>query len=177
MSELESRFGKAARGRAVSVRPEPKHFLLARDYQVRFDADTNSFEVVLRPDGCFEGAYRCIERYIEAAAEVLDGVQSSPPGHLDFRGEMQYWMVENLYEQFRLDLEAAVAERTAWLERARPGEGEQGKIKVEARCCSLTGFLAGLHSIDREVRRAVLSPRTVDLLESISGAPLISRDV
>jgi len=167
MIELEARFAKAARGRTVAVRFEPKDFILANDYQVDFKADTKGFEVVLRRGGCFEGAYRCIERFIEAKAERLDELDSTPPGHLDLRTEMQYWMLERVYEQFRTDLESAIADKTSCLERTRPGEGVLGEVVVETRTRSLRGLVAHLQRADREVRRAVLSPQTIELLKNI----------
>src|SRR2546426_9812832 len=125
--ELQYRFAMAARGRDVLVRFARKDFVLALDYQVKFDASTNTFEVVLRRGGCFEGAYRCIERFIEASVEQLDGVDSSQQGHLDLRCNMEYWIIERLYEQFRSDLEFAINDRISWLERVRPGEGVLGE--------------------------------------------------
>ena len=165
--ELEARFGKVARGRAVIVRFEPKDFILALDYQVAFRAESNTFDVLLRRGGCFEGAYRCIERWIEAKAEQLDGINSVPPGNADFRHEMQYWQLEKIYEQFRSDLESALAEKVAWLERVRPGEGVLGEVVVEARALALVGLLAYLHHTDAEVRRGVLSPEAIELWKNI----------
>jgi hypothetical protein len=165
--ELESRFGNVARGRAVSVTFEPKDFILALDYKVSFRAETNTFDVVLRRGGCFEGAYRCIERWIEAKAEELDGINGVPAGHSDCRSEMAYWGLEKIYDQFRSDLDSAIAERVSWLELVRPGEGALGDVTIEARARSLVGFLANLERADAEVRRGVLSPETIQLLKTI----------
>ncbi len=167
MVELEGRFAGVARGRTVSVRFEPKDFIRALDYQVSFKAETNTFEVLLRRGGCFEGAYRCIERFIEAKAERLDGVDGAAAGHLDLRCEMEYWMLEKVYEQFRLDLESAIAEKVAWLERVRPEKNAFGEVVVETRTRSLVGLLAHLQQADSEVRRAVLSSQTINLLKNI----------
>jgi len=170
---LEVRFAGVARGRAVSVRFESRGFIVAYDYRVAFDAEANAFKVVLRRGGCFEGAYRCIERFIEAEAERLDGVDSAPPGSLDLRREMQYWIIERIYEQFRGDLTSVIADRISWLEQVRPGEGVFGEVTVQARIKALTGFLARLQETDGEVRRALLSPQTVALLKDI-GLDLLS---
>ena len=89
--ELEARFGNAARGRAVIVRFESNAFILALDYEVVFRVESNTFDVLLIRGGCFEGAYRCIEK---------------------------------VYEQFRSDLESAVAERVSWLECNQSGRSE-----------------------------------------------------
>ena len=108
MSELGAlggRFGTVTRGRKVSVTFEPQDLTFALDYKVAFEEETNTFDVVLRRSGCFEGAYRCIERWIEAKAEQLDGIDSVPAGHQDLRCLMQYWGLEKIYEQFRSDLQ------------------------------------------------------------------------
>jgi hypothetical protein len=165
--ELETRFASVARGRVVSVTFEPKDFILARDFTVAFQPETSTFEVVLRRGGCFEGAYRCIQRWIEAKAEQLDGINSVPPGHLDLRSAMAYWMLEKNYEQFRSDLEAAVAEKVSWLERVRPSEGVVGEVTIEARVRSLAGFLDNLERVDVEVRRGVHSPETIKFCKTI----------
>jgi len=167
LGELQARFENVARGRTISVRFEPKDFILALDYEATYGPEANTFNVVLRRGGCFEGAYRCIERWIEAKAEQLDGVNSVPAGHLDLRNEMQYWGLEKIYEQFRSDLESAVAEKVSWLERVRPGEGALGEVVVEARVRSLVGLLAYLQRTDAEVRRGILSPGAIELWKSI----------
>ncbi len=167
MMELETRFASVARGRSVFVTFEPKDFILALDYHVAFMAETNTFEVILRRGGCFEGAYRCIERFIEAKAERLDGLNSAPAGHLDLRNEMQYWMLERVYEQLWSDLESAITVKISSLERVRPGEGVLGEVVVETRTRSLMGLLAHLQQTNGEVRRGVLSPETIGLLKAV----------
>lgn len=166
-AQLEARFAAAARGRRVFVKFEPKDFILPLDYQIALKEDTNAFEVTLRRGGCFEGAYRCVGRFIESKAEELDGINSTPSGHIDLRRFMQYWMLEKIYEQFRLDLESAVTEKVSWLENVRPGDGVLGEVVIEARTRSLIGLLAHLQHADFEVRRGVLSPHTIELLKSI----------
>ena len=165
--ELRDRFAGVARGRDAIVTFEPKDFVLALDYQVAFRAETSTFDVVLRRGGCFEGAYRCIERWIEAKAEQLDGIDSVPDDHVDLRGEMHYWIIEKIYDQFRLDLEAAVADRVSWLDRIRPGEGVLGEVVLEVRKQSLVGLLSHLQRTDQEVRRGILSLETIDLWKSL----------
>lgn len=168
MSEaLAVRFRGAARGRPVAVRFEPTDFALALDWRVTFRPETDSFDVMIRRGGCFEGAYRSIERWIEAKAEHLDGIDDVAVGHLDLRSEMDYWAVERIYEQFRADLESAVADKVAWLQRVRPNEGILGEVTVEARASALAGVLGYLARADVEVRRGVLSPETIDLLKVI----------
>jgi hypothetical protein len=167
IQELEARFRAVALDRAVSVRFEPRDFILAIDYQVAFQPEANTFDVVLGRGGCFEGAYRCVERWIEATAEQLDGINSVPAGHVDLRSEMAYWGLEKIYERFRSDLESAVAEKVSWLERARPNEGVFGEVTIEVRTRSLVGLLANLERADTEVRRGVLSPQTVELWKAI----------
>ena len=168
--ELETRFASVARGRSVSVTFEPKDSLLALDFTVAFQPETSTFEVVLRRGGCFEGAYRCIQRWIEAKAEQLDGINSVPTGHLDLRFTMAYWILEKTYEQFRSDLEAAVEEKVSWLKRVRPTEGVLAEVTIEARARSLIGFLANLERTDFEVRRGVHSPETIALCKAIGLA-------
>ena len=121
----------------------------------------------LRRGGCFEGAYRCIERWIEANTEKIDGISSVPDGHLDLREEMQYWGLEKIYEQFRSDLESAITEKLSWLQNVKPGEGIMGEVAVEPRERSLVGFLTYLQRIDGEVRRGILSPEAIDLWKKI----------
>jgi hypothetical protein len=60
LAKLRTRFEQVARGRSVFVTFESNDFLLAVDYQVAFDAETNTFKVVLRRGGCFEGATRLL---------------------------------------------------------------------------------------------------------------------
>lgn len=177
MSELEARFGNVARGRTVSVEFDPKLPVSdfpeesPYDYQVAFSPETNTFRVGLRRRGCFEGAYRCIERKIEWKAEELDGIKSASAGYLDLRTDMQYWLFEKVYEQFRSDLESAVADKVGWLQRVRPDEGVFGGVTVEARTRSLLGLVAHMQHTDAEVRRGLLSPATVELLKNIGLFP------
>jgi hypothetical protein len=158
MIELETRFTGVARSRSVSVKFQSKGSIGALDYHVAFKAKTNTFKVVLRRDGCFEGAYRCIERFIEVKAEILDGVYRTPDDHLDYWDEMHYWIIEKIYEQFRSDLESAITDKVSSLERAGPGEGVLGNVNVKTRMRSLIGMQTHLHQADGEVRRGVLFP-------------------
>jgi hypothetical protein len=167
LSALEMRLAAVARGRAVSVTYEEQDFIMALDYKVAFDQGRNAFDVLLRRGSCFEGAYRCLERWIEATAEQLDGVDGAPPDHLDLRREMRYWMIERPYDQLRADLDSAISDRIAWLEQERPGEGVLGEVTIEFRASALRGFIARLQHIDCEVRRALLSPETVAFLKDI----------
>ncbi|HEX5438959.1 MAG TPA: hypothetical protein VFW98_17540 [Gemmatimonadaceae bacterium] len=166
MSELETRFGKVARGRAVSVTDEPHDSILAYDYHVRYSSETNTFHVLLRRGGYFDGAYRCIERWIEAEAERLDGIDSVAADHVDFRRQMQYWGVEEIYEHFRSDVDSAIGEMVSWLTTTQ-GEHTSGGLSAEARAHALSGLLAYLRRIDAEVRHGVLSPRAIELWKSI----------
>lgn len=173
MDKLVERFSNVARGRTVSVSFEAEDAPWLDDYHVRFKADTNTIEVVFRRGGLFEGAYRVVERFVEATAERLDGIHSPPAGYLDLRCETYYWLFEQSYEQFRSDLNSAIAEKTSWLERERPGEDGIGGIRIEARTRYLVGLLTHLRNTDLEVRRAVLSPQTIALLRDI-GFDLLS---
>jgi hypothetical protein len=144
------------------VRFERKDSIFAFDYTVVFKAEMASFEVILRRGGCFEGAYRCVERFIAAKTERLDGVCSTPAGQLDFRSDMYYWMFERMYEQFRDDLESAIAAKISCL------EGNLGEVVVEQRTRLLIGLLSHLrNTTDDEIRRAQLSPQTIGFLKSI----------
>lgn len=165
--DLEARFAKVSRGRNVFVRFERTDSLLLKDYQVAFDQQTSAFNVVLRRGGCFEGAYRCIERWIEARAEGLEGIDSVPEGYIDLRSEMQYWMLERTYQQFRRDVESAVTEKAWSLGQAGPGENIAGEVVVEARKRSLVRLLAHLQGIDLQIERGVISPSTVELLKNL----------
>jgi hypothetical protein len=165
--ELETRFARVARSRAVSVTVEPQDSILFQDYSVRFEAPTNSFQVTLRRGGCFEHAYRCIERFIEAKAEELDGINSIPAGHVDLRGERQYWMLEQVYDQFRIDLDSAIPDKLSSLDHSPPEQNVLDQVGIEMRMRALHGLIAYLNDADREVRRGVLSPKTVQLLKSI----------
>jgi hypothetical protein len=173
------RFEKVARGRTVLVEFEPRDSLLTPDYQVGFLPETNAFQVILRRGGCFEGAYRCLQRWIEANAEQLDGIDSVPAGHLDLRCELQYWILERIYEQFLSDLESTVNDKVSWLEQTRPGEGVLGEVTVEARTRALVGLQAHLQRTGTEVSRGVLAPETIELWKSIGfnllTSPLTSK--
>ena len=165
--ELERRFSSVARSRTVSVKFDPKDFILALDYKVSYKPTTNTFDVTFRSRGCFEGAYRCIERWIEAKAENLAGINTVPDGHLDLRKETEYWLLEKIYEQFRSDLKSAITEKVSRLEHVRPGEEILGEVTVEARGRSLVGFLTYMQHIDGEVRRGILSPEAMQLWKRI----------
>lgn len=167
MDELQARFECVSRRRPVTVRFEPKDFIFALDCRVTYSPETNTFDVVLRRGGCFEGAYRCIERWIEAKSEELDGIDSVPSGYWDLREEMRYWGLEKIYEQFRSDLESAIGKEVSRLERVRPSDGVAGEVTVEARARSLVGLLAHLRRVDAEVRRGSLSPSTIELWKNI----------
>lgn len=167
LEELETRFRNVARGRDAFVRFEPKDFILALDYEVAFQAETNTFEINLRRGGCFEGAYRCIERWIEAKSDEVDGIDSVPTDYVDLRKEMQYWLIEKIYEQFRSDVESAISEKASWLERVRPGDGVFGEVVVETRMRALVGLLAHLKHADNEVKRGIVSPETIRLWKNI----------
>jgi hypothetical protein len=69
---------------------------IALDYTVSFDRPSDSFRVLCRKGGCFEGAYRCLERWIESKAEELDGLRTVPDSSLDFRRVMNYWWLFGL---------------------------------------------------------------------------------
>ena len=167
MFDLEARFAKVSRGRPVFVKFDSQDFLFASDFQVAFKEDGNKFDVVLRRGGCFEGAYRCLERFIEAEAERIDGVDSAPPDHLDLRRCMEFWIIEKIYDQFVADLESAIADKVSWLEHTRPGEGMFGEVAVEARTRALLGLQAHLQCAHHEVRKGILSLETIRLLKAI----------
>lgn len=167
MDDLQARLERVSRGRAVSVRFDSQDFIFAYDYHASYDPERDAFDVVLRRGGRFEGAYRCLGRWIEWKAERLDGIDAAPAGYADLRREMLYWGLEKIYEQFRSDLDAAIGEKVSWLRRARPNEGVVGDITVEVRERSLVGLLAYLDRIDAEVRRGVLSPAAVELWKEI----------
>lgn len=155
---------------------EPKDFLFAHDYAVRYISAADVFDVAFRRGGCFEGAYRCIERFIEAKSEEFDGLDTVPTGHLDLRRDMQYWMFELVYDRFLDDVDAALAERVAWLERTRPGEVVAGDVRIEVRSRMLAGVRSYLDKMNHEVRRGCLSPRTLRFLKQ-AGYDLSTREM
>lgn len=156
-----------AHGRAVRVVCDPHEVITEPDYAVQHDDASDSFVVQLRPGGCFEGAARGIKRWIAAEAERLDGQQTVPPDHIDLRQALDYWAVENLYAQFRSDLELALNATVSWLQRDAPQAAVFPPPRPEVRQQALLGLQAYVEQIDTEVRSAVLSPMTVAMLRRI----------
>lgn len=167
MSDLQVRLERVSRGRPVSVTVDPMDVVFAPDYNVSFQEDSNSFEVVLRRGGCFEGAYRCVERFIEAQSELLDGIDTVPHDFVDLRSHMQYWILESFYEQFRTDLQAAISRQAADLRTTGHGNASSALVSIPARVDTLNALEAFLAPADKEIRHGVLSPRTVELLNAL----------
>jgi hypothetical protein len=167
MPELSARLRRFSRGRPVDAHFENQDFILALDYTVSYDCSSDSFRVLCRKGGCFEGAYRCLERWIESKAEQLDGLPTVPDGFLDLRKDMTYWTLERIYEQIRQDVERAVTSTIEWIERTRPNEGVFGEVTIETRLKGLRGIPLMFSQADDEVRRGVLSAQTITLLRQI----------
>src|SRR5207249_2351992 len=88
IAELRERFRRVAGRRDVDLRYETAGRLFSYDYQVVYDEETAIFRVMLKPGGCFEGAYRFIERWITRRAQQLDGTYAQPPpGYQDCRDD------------------------------------------------------------------------------------------
>jgi len=171
MPEIANRLSHFSRGRPVEAHFEDQDFVLALDYEVSFDSTSNTFWALFRRGGCFEGAYQCIERWIESKAEQLDGLQTAPDNALDLRKDMHYWVFERVYEQFRQDVQMGIASAIDQIERIRPNEGVPGEVTVEARLGRLRAVPLIFALADEEVRRGVLSPQTVGLLKAIGLDP------
>jgi hypothetical protein len=166
-ANLQRRCEAVARGRKVSVVCDPKELITEPDYTVEYSPPSDSFAVQLRPGGCFDGAARCIERWIAAEAERLDGHHAVPAGYIDLRQELDYWAVENLYAQFRSDLELALNGTVSWLQRDTPPAAVFLPPRPEVRQRALRGLQDYVDQIDAEVASAVLSPMTVSMLRRL----------
>ena len=167
MPDLAERLSRYSRGRTVEAHFEDQDSILALDYIVSYEPGSDTFHVVCRRGGCFEGAYRCLERYIESKAERLDCLQTVPDGSRDLREEMQYWILERVYERIRQDVQIAITSALERIERERPDEGCFGKVTVEVRLRGLRGILSLFARADEEVRRGVLSAQTIALLRQL----------
>jgi hypothetical protein len=95
IEQLTNRFASAARGRNVAVDyiDGQYAYFAEYDYAANFEVESSTFRIYLTERGCFEGAYRCIYRWIEAKAEQLDGINSVPTGYVDARCIMDWWRV------------------------------------------------------------------------------------
>ena len=164
MDDLKTRFETVARGRPVRVE-DKRNALLSRDFEVAYEPETNSYTVAFTSGGYFEEAFRFIERWIKRSAEDLDGVsQRIPASHFDCRDNAMFWIIERVADRHIGDCVSAIEREITVLERERPNEGVSGEVTVEARIAALRGFMEHLASISKEVRTAVLSPKTIEFL-------------
>jgi hypothetical protein len=168
---LKERLEQVSRGRPVTVTAVPDH-LLKRDDGVSFDPETDAYFVELTGGGCFEGAYRFLERWIARHALELDGVFVPPPDdHLDLTKEALYWMLERHSDQLLADLEQAVARYSRYLEEEMYYVPKLGDVMIEARVAALLGLLNHFDTARQEIHSAVLSPHTVEVLRAAGVLP------
>ena len=168
---LKERLEQVSRGRLVTVTAVPDH-LLKRDYKVSFDPETDGYFVELTNGGRFEGAYRFLERWIARHALELDGVFLPPPDdHLDLTKEPLYWILERHSDQLFADLEQAVTRYSRYMEEEMYYVPQFGDVMLEARVAALLGVVNHFDTARQEIRRAVLSPHTVEVLRAAGVLP------
>lgn len=169
--DLKERLERVSRGRLVTVTAVPNH-LLKLDYNVSFDQETDGYFVELTNGGYFEGAYRFLERWIARHALELDGALVPPPDdHLDLTKEPLYWMLERHCDQLFADLEQAVARYSRYMEEEMYYVPQRGDIMVEVRAATLRSLVNHFDTVRQEIRRAVLSPHTVEVLRAAGVLP------
>jgi hypothetical protein len=171
VEDVRARFERAARGRHVTMESILNR-LLTPDFDVRYDDEHDAFLVAFTDAGCFEEAYRFIERWIERRALELDGEYMPPPAdHADFTTRAAYWPLERCSEQLFADLEAAVESFAQSLEGKHDRSLQLGDVLPESRIAALRGLVRHFDHARQEIRRAVLSPHTMKIL---SEARLLS---
>ena len=167
MNDLRDRFEAISKGRSVRVN-ERRSTFLNRDFVVSYEEETASYVTEFTHHGHFEEAYSFIERWIKRHAEKLDGSYTPPPtGHIDCRGVGLYWMLERPFNRYWADVQDAIRQQYALLERERPNEGVSGEIKVGSRLMALRGFLDFLKPVADDVQAAILSPSSVECLVAL----------
>lgn len=165
--DLRARFARVSRGRKVVVSSRESRWR-SSDYQVEYEENDDTFCVTFTYQGHFEEAYRCVERYIAARAERLDGVYSpAPEGYLDFREDIGLWPLERVVRQIGTDVRSALIARIEELERDRPGEDQIGEITIEIRTDALRALVAHGDTMLDEVRVGLLSQAVWSFLRDI----------
>jgi len=168
MNDLRDRFEAISKGRSVRVN-ERQNTLFNKDFNVSYEEETASYLTEFTHHGHFEEAYCFIERWIKRHAEKLDGSYTPPPtGHIDCRGVGLYWMLERPFNRYWADVQDAIRQQYALLERERPNEGVTGEVTVESRLMALRGFLEFLKPVADDVQAAILSPSSVECLSVVS---------
>jgi hypothetical protein len=161
---LQARLEGVSRGRRVTIEAGPAD-LLARDFSVDFDDESGEYRVQLTSAGHFEEAYRFLERWIARDAQRRDGVYEPPPDdHFDLSTEGWYWMLERSSDRLFSDLEDAIRRHCEYVANEMYYQPAIGDILIERRVESLRGLLRYFDHCRSEIRRAVLSPHTVDVL-------------
>jgi hypothetical protein len=169
MNDLKDRFEGASRGRSVHVSERPDT-TFNQDFVVSYDEGTDSYVTGFTVTGRFEEAYCHIERWIKRHAEQLDGSYTPPPGdHIDCRGNGYYWMLERAFNRYWADLQDAIANQAAVLERKRTNDDASGELTIESRTKSLRGFMEFLQPVANDVHAAVLSPSSAQCLTALFG--------
>jgi hypothetical protein len=164
--QLVARLEKVSRGRRVSIEAGPPGFL-EKDFAVRFDPDAGEYRVQLTGDGHFEESYRYLERWIARDAERRDGLYELPPDdHVDLTDAGMYWMLERSSDRLFGDLQEAIARHCEYLQNELYYMPKTGDVVIERRIEGLRGLIRHFDSARTEIRRAVLSPHTVDVLRS-----------
>jgi hypothetical protein len=168
MNDLRDRFEAISKGRSVRVN-ERQNTLFNQDFNVSYEEETASYVTEFTHHGHFEEAYCFIERWIKRHAEKLDGSYTPPPtGHIDCRGVGLYWMLERPFNRYWADVQDAIRQQYALLERERPNEGVTGEVTVESRLMALRGFLEFLKPVADDVQAAILSPSSVECLSVVN---------
>lgn len=175
-TELAARFESASRGRDVRVRSGSNQ-IFSKDLSVRYDEPSDAYVVEFTDAGCFEEAFRYLERWIARHAAVRDGTYEAPPAdHVDCTQEAAYWMLERQADQMFADLQSAVERYCHYLENETYYVPRTGDVVIETRTAFLRGLLAHYDSVRGDVRRAVLSPHSLEVLQGAGLLPATGAD-
>ena len=146
--------------------------LFSKDFSVRYDEPSDTYVVELTEEGCFEEAFRYLERWIAQHAAVRDGTYEAPPAdHVDYTREAAYWMLERQADQMFADLQNAVERYCHYLENEMYYVPRTGDVVIETRTECLRGLLAHFDPVRGDIRRAILSPHSVEVLQDVSLLP------
>jgi len=169
--DLSTRLSRSSRGRAVTVR-NAQNTLIVRDFSVEYHEQSDAYVVQISDAGCFEEAFRFLERWIARDAARRDGAYQPPPDdHVDYTDEAMYWMVERHSDRVFKDLECAVSRYCDDLENEKYYVLRTGEIVIEQRVAALRGLLLHFDSTRHDVSHAVLSPHTVEVLRCAALFP------
>lgn len=169
-AQVAERLRKASGGRAVTIRETPSA-PLSRDFRVCYDDDCG-YIVEFTEAGCFEEAIRFCERWISRDVARREGIFRPPPADfLDFTDEPQYWMLERHADRLFADLDDALRRHADFMSNEMYYMPRGGEVVLEQRVAALLGLQSHFDGARAEIRKAVLSPQTVLVLQDAGILP------